>query len=63
MTGVYCRGLSEIVHALKSGGRWGDCPEHVYGPEKTLCFAARDRFPKDTANRFIGSMFELTQRR
>jgi len=30
------RVLSGIVHALKSGGRWGDCPEHVYGPKKTL---------------------------
>ncbi len=35
------RVLSGIVHALKSGGRWGDCPEHVYGPHKT------------TYNRFI----------
>ena len=31
------RVLSGIVHALKSGGRWGDCPEYVYGPKKTLC--------------------------
>jgi transposase len=30
------RVLSGIVHALKSGGRWEDCPEHVYGPKKTL---------------------------
>jgi transposase len=30
------RVLSGIVHALKSGGRWGDCPEQVYGPNKTL---------------------------
>lgn len=30
------RVLSGIVHTLKSGGRWGDCPEHVYGPKKTL---------------------------
>lgn len=30
------RVLSGIVHALRSGGRWGDCPEHVYGPKKTL---------------------------
>ena len=30
------RVLSGIVHALKSGGRWGDCPEPVYGPKKTL---------------------------
>ncbi len=30
------RVLSGIVHALKSGGRWGDCSEHVYGPKKTL---------------------------
>lgn len=30
------RVLSGIVHALQSGGRWGDCPEHVYGPKKTL---------------------------
>lgn len=30
------RVLSGIVHALKSGGRWSDCPEHVYGPKKTL---------------------------
>lgn len=30
------RVLSGIVHALQCGGRWGDCPEHVYGPKKTL---------------------------
>ncbi|AWW74387.1 hypothetical protein CD351_08110 [Erythrobacter sp. KY5] len=30
------RVLSGIVRALKSGGRWGDCPEHVHGPKKTL---------------------------
>ena len=30
------RVLSGIVPALKSGGRWGDCPEQVYGPKKTL---------------------------
>jgi transposase len=30
------RVLSGIVHALQSGGRWGDCPEHFYGPKKTL---------------------------
>lgn len=30
------RVLSGIVHALKSGGRWGDYPQHVYGPKKTL---------------------------
>jgi mannitol 2-dehydrogenase len=29
------RVLSGIVHALKSGGRWADCPP-VYGPKKTL---------------------------
>jgi len=29
------RVLSGIVHALQSGGRWGDCPEHVFGPKKT----------------------------
>ena len=30
------RVLSGIVHAWKSGDRWGDCLEHVYGPKKTL---------------------------
>ncbi|MEG3151557.1 IS5 family transposase [Sphingomonas sp. ZT3P38] len=30
------RVLSGIVHALQSGGRWGDCPEQIYGPKKTL---------------------------
>ncbi len=30
------RVLSGIVHALKSGGRWGDCPREIYGPKKTL---------------------------
>ena len=30
------RVLSGIVHALKSGGRWSDCPRDVYGPKKTL---------------------------
>ena len=30
------RVLSGIVQALKSGGRWGDCPERLYGPKKTL---------------------------
>jgi len=29
------RVLSGIVHALKSGGRWSDCPA-AYGPKKTL---------------------------
>lgn len=29
------RVLSGIVHALQSGGRWGDCPP-AYGPKKTL---------------------------
>jgi mannitol 2-dehydrogenase len=29
------RVLSGIVHVLKSGGRWGDCPRE-YGPKKTL---------------------------
>ena len=29
------RVLSGIVHALQSGGRWGDCPP-VYSPKKTL---------------------------
>lgn len=29
------RVLSGIVHALKSGGRWSDCPP-IYGPKKTL---------------------------
>ena len=29
------RVLSGIVHALKSGGRWSDCPRD-YGPKKTL---------------------------
>jgi transposase len=29
------RVISGIVHALQSGGRWGDCPP-VYGPKKTL---------------------------
>ena len=42
---VYTRGkervddrrvLSEIVHAVKNGGRWADCPREVYGPKKTL---------------------------
>ena len=30
------RVLSGIVHALKSGGRWADCPREVFGPKKTL---------------------------
>jgi mannitol 2-dehydrogenase len=29
------RVISGIVHSLKSGGRWVDCPE-IYGPKKTL---------------------------
>jgi mannitol 2-dehydrogenase len=29
------RVLSGIVQALKSGGRWADCPP-IYGPKKTL---------------------------
>ena len=28
--------LSGIVHALRNGGRWADCPREVYGPKKTL---------------------------
>lgn len=30
------RVLSGIVHALKCGGRWADCPREIYGPKKTL---------------------------
>ena len=30
------RVLSGIVHALRNGGRWADCPRGVYGPKKTL---------------------------
>ena len=30
------RVLSGIVHALRNGGRWADCPRDVYGPKKTL---------------------------
>ena len=30
------RVLSGIVHALKNGGRWVDCPREIYGPKKTL---------------------------
>nr|WP_254684507.1 IS5 family transposase [Sphingomonas haloaromaticamans] len=30
------RVLSGIVHALRSGGRWADCPQEIYGPKKTL---------------------------
>lgn len=30
------RVLSGIVHALKCGGRWTDCPRDIYGPKKTL---------------------------
>ena len=30
------RVLSGIVHALRNGGRWADCPQAVYGPKKTL---------------------------
>src|SRR3546814_1216894 len=30
------RVLSWIVHALKCGGRWADCPRDIYGPKKTL---------------------------
>ena len=29
------RVLSGIVHALRNGGRWADCPREVYGPKKT----------------------------
>jgi transposase len=28
--------LSRIIHALRSGGRWGDWPKHIYEPKKTL---------------------------
>ena len=30
------RVLSGVVHALRNGGRWADCPREVYGPKKTL---------------------------
>lgn len=26
------RVLSRIVHALKTGARWSDCPKYIYGP-------------------------------
>ena len=31
-----CRVISGIVHVLKSGIRWVDAPEDIYGPRKTL---------------------------
>jgi transposase len=31
-----CRVISGIVHVLKSGMRWVDVPEDIYGPRKTL---------------------------
>ena len=41
------RVLSGIVHALQSGGRWGDCPEHNFGD--TILISAfinsRDKIP------------------
>lgn len=30
------RVLSGIVHALRNGGRWVDCPRELYGPKKTF---------------------------
>lgn len=30
------RVLSGIVHAVRNGRRWADCPRKVYGPKKTL---------------------------
>ena len=30
------RFLSGIVHALKNGSHWADCPREIYGPKKTL---------------------------
>ena len=30
------RVLSGIVHAMRNGGRWADCPREIYGPKKTL---------------------------
>lgn len=27
------RGISGIVHVLKSGGRWSDAPREIYGPK------------------------------
>jgi transposase len=31
-----CRVISGIVHVLKSGMRWADAPQDIYGPRKTL---------------------------
>jgi transposase len=40
------RGISGIVHVLKSNGRWIDAPD-VYGPRKTLYNRfIRDRLQK-----------------
>jgi phosphate transport system ATP-binding protein len=42
------RVLSGIVHALKSGGRWGDCPQDIYGPKVNL----------HTLRRQVGMVFQ-----
>ena len=51
------RVLSEIV-PLKSGGRRSDCPEHVYGPKKTLY----NRFRRWAGARCVGAHLRSVRR-
>ena len=46
------RVLSGIVHALRNGGRWADCPREVYGPKKTLY----NRFVRWAGARHLGTL-------
>lgn len=53
------RVLSGIVHALKNGGRWGHCPEHVYGPKKALYIRFRRRAERGVWERIFADLAVL----
>jgi transposase len=52
------RVISGIVHVLKSGGRWADAPQEIYGPKKTLY----NRFVRWAAKGVWADLFEALAR-
>lgn len=50
--------ISEIIHVSKSGERWSDIPQEIYGPKKTLY----NRFAHGAAKRLLGDPCETLAR-
>ncbi len=52
--------LFGIVHALKSGGRWSDCPEHAYGPKKNATGAVIGKcYKRHRATEFLDFLKQI----